>query len=125
MFQIERKKKKKKKKKKKDAYKLGEPISIIDKDDMFKSGVNMGWNPICYNQRRCYLPRRENRLCKEFFPNGRSVNHKKLKNMIIQMGSLILFVLRFYGPVKPIGSCRVRSVNLTTRLLGRFRPLSG
>ena len=30
-----------------------------------------------------------------------------------------LFVLRFYGPVNPMGSCRVRSVDLTTRLLGR------
>ena len=37
---------------------------------------------------------------------------------------LILFVLRFYGPVNPIGSCRARSVGLTTRLLGRFSPLS-
>ena len=36
-----------------------------------------------------------------------------------------LFVLRFYGPVNPIGPCRARSVYLTTRLLGRFSPLSG
>ena len=35
-----------------------------------------------------------------------------------------LFVLRFYGPVNPVGSCRARSVYLTTRLLGRFSPLS-
>ena len=34
-------------------------------------------------------------------------------------------VLRFYGPVNPMGSCRVRSVYLTTRLLGRLSPLSG
>ena len=33
--------------------------------------------------------------------------------------------LRFYGPVNPMGSCRARSVYLTTRLLGRFSPLSG
>ena len=32
---------------------------------------------------------------------------------------LVLFVLRFYGPVNPMGSCRARSVYLTTRLLGR------
>ena len=32
----------------------------------------------------------------------------------------VLFVLRFYGPVNPMGSCRARSVYLTTRL-----PLSG
>ena len=36
-----------------------------------------------------------------------------------------LFVLRFYGPVNPMGSCRERSVYLTTRLLGRHSPLSG
>ena len=36
-----------------------------------------------------------------------------------------LFVLRFYGPVNPMGSCLVRSVYLTTRLLGRLSPLCG
>ena len=36
-----------------------------------------------------------------------------------------LFVLRFYGPVNPMGSCRVRSVYLTTRLVGSLSPLSG
>ena len=36
-----------------------------------------------------------------------------------------LFLLRFYGPVNPMGSCRARSVYLTTRLLGRLSPLSG
>ena len=35
-----------------------------------------------------------------------------------------LFELRFYGPVNPMGSCRARSVYLTTRLLGRLSPLS-
>ena len=35
-----------------------------------------------------------------------------------------LFVLRFYGPVNPMGSCRARSVYLTTRLLGRLSPLT-
>ena len=34
-------------------------------------------------------------------------------------------VLRFYGPVNPMGSCRARSVYLTARLLGRLSPLSG
>ena len=33
-------------------------------------------------------------------------------------------MLRFYGPVNPMGSCRARSVYLTTRLLGRLSPLS-
>ena len=36
-----------------------------------------------------------------------------------------LFVLRFYGPVNPMGSCWARSVYLTTRLLGKLSPLSG
>ena len=36
-----------------------------------------------------------------------------------------LFVLRFYGPGNPVGSCRARSVYLTTRLLDRLSPLSG
>ena len=36
-----------------------------------------------------------------------------------------LFVLRFYGPVNPMWSCRARSVYLTTRLLGRLSPQSG
>ena len=40
-------------------------------------------------------------------------------------GCCILFVLRFYGPVNQMGSCRARSVYLTTHLLGRLSPLSG
>ena len=42
-----------------------------------------------------------------------------------QVIALWLFVLRFYGPVNPKGSCRAQSVYLTTRLLGRLSPLSG
>ena len=34
-------------------------------------------------------------------------------------------MFRFYGPVNPMGSCRARSVSLTTRLLGRLSTLSG
>ena len=37
----------------------------------------------------------------------------------------VVVVLRFYGPVNPMGSCRARSVYLTTRLLGRLSPPSG
>ena len=33
-------------------------------------------------------------------------------------------MLKFYGPFNPMGSCRVRSVYLTTRLLGRLSTLS-
>ena len=40
-------------------------------------------------------------------------------------GDVCLFVLRFYGPVNPMGSCRARSVYLATCLLGRLSPLSG
>ena len=38
---------------------------------------------------------------------------------------VLVFVLRFHGPVKPMGTCRMRSVYLTTLLLGRLSPLSG
>ena len=47
------------------------------------------------------------------------------RNLLIFFASKYLFVLRFYGPVNPMGSCRARSVYLTTRLLGRLSPLSG
>ena len=33
-----------------------------------------------------------------------------------------MFVLRFYGPVNPIGSCWAQSVYLTIHLLGRLSP---
>ena len=36
-----------------------------------------------------------------------------------------LFVLRFYCPVNPMGSCQARSIYLATHLLGRLSPLSG
>ena len=50
------------------------------------------------------------------------INMHLEKRIIFHTG---LFVLRFYGPVNPMGSCRARSVYLTTRLLGRLSPLSG
>ena len=52
---------------------------------------------------------------------------KRCRKLIFKMAAVvvILFVLRFYGPVNPMGSCRARSVYLTTRLLGRLTPLSG
>ena len=46
-------------------------------------------------------------------------------NDALCLTSLFVFVLGFYGPVNPMGSCRARSVYLTTRLLGRLSPLSG
>ena len=36
----------------------------------------------------------------------------------------VLFVLRFYGPVNPMGSCQAWLVYLITHLLGRLSPLS-
>ena len=44
---------------------------------------------------------------------------------LVCVGCACLFVLWFYGPVNPMGSCRARSVYLTTHLLGRLSPLSG
>ena len=35
----------------------------------------------------------------------------------------ILFVLRFYSPVNPMGSCQAQTVYLTTLLLGRLSTL--
>ena len=36
---------------------------------------------------------------------------------------MCLLVLRFYGHVNPLGSCRARSVYLITLLLSRLSPL--
>ena len=49
------------------------------------------------------------------------LNNRPLRGQLIHTR----FVLRSYGPVNPMGSCRERSVYLTTRLLGRLSPLSG
>ena len=38
---------------------------------------------------------------------------------------LDLFVLRFYGPVNPMGSCQAWSVYLTNLLMDRLSPLGG
>ena len=46
-----------------------------------------------------------------------------IKFYAVMIRGIYLFVL--YGPVNPMGSCRARSVYLTTRLLGRLSPLSG
>ena len=57
---------------------------------------------------------------KRFFSNLSTVFDNEYAYILV-----CLFVLRFYGPVNPVGSCRARSVYLTTRLLGRLSPLSG
>ena len=46
-------------------------------------------------------------------------------NSVFYLLFYFLFVLRFYGPVNPMGSCQAWSVNLSSLLLGRFSPLSG
>ena len=48
-----------------------------------------------------------------------------IKSNVVRVSVFLFFVLRFYSPVNPMGSCRARSVYLTTRLLGRLSPLSG
>ena len=56
------------------------------------------------------------------------VSYHDVKISIFKYGKYIdicLFVLRFYGSVNPMWSCRAQSVYLTTRLLGRLSPLSG
>ena len=61
-------------------------------------------------------------LIKWFEENYMQANPDKFQAICVGKN---LFVLRFYGPVNPMGSCRARSVYLTTRLLGRLSPLSG
>ena len=55
---------------------------------------------------------------------GMSNSNQSINNMAKHSG-VCLFMLRFYGPVNTMGSCQVRSVYLTTRLMGRLCPLSG
>ena len=46
--------------------------------------------------------------------------------LLLQFSSFVsLFVLRFYGPVTTMGSCRAWSVYPTSLLLGRLGLLSG
>ena len=45
------------------------------------------------------------------------------KNQTLEL-VVCLFVLRIYCPVNPMGSCRARSVYLTTPLLSRISPIS-
>ena len=56
--------------------------------------------------------------------NDFSFRNKALTAKLLRQAIVCLFVLRFYGPVNPMGSCRARSVYQTTRLLGRLSPLS-
>ena len=53
------------------------------------------------------------------------IQKPKMQEFSSLLMTLCLFALRFYGPVNPMGSCRARSVYLTTHLLGRLSPLTG
>ena len=63
-------------------------------------------------------------MCERLIGNSYITAEYKCNIQLFQV-TVSLFVLRFYGPVNPIGSCRARSVYLTTCLLGRLSPLSG
>ena len=56
--------------------------------------------------------------CKSYQDNGRAI----MKGSVQFVCVVYIEVL---WPSQPIGSCRARSVYLTTRLLGRLSPLSG
>ena len=65
----------------------------------------------------------------KFSKGHKSKKKKKFRFFFSKVNWVIYFVylivLRFYGPVNPMASCRAQSVYLTTLLLGRFCPLSG
>ena len=56
--------------------------------------------------------------------DNEAVHNEVMSWTLPPAGFVRLFLLRFYSPVKPMGSCRARSVYLTTRLLGRLSLLS-
>ena len=62
-------------------------------------------------------------LCirRQFARNARTCFLGKIR----KMSPICLFVLRFYSPVNPTGSCWAWSVYRTIPILGRLRPLSG
>ena len=59
-----------------------------------------------------------------FFCLKRRAKYDFLKDVESTVVLFCLFVLVFYGPVNPMGSCRAWSVYLTTCLLGRLSSLS-
>ena len=62
----------------------------------------------------------------KMYPAFPIILYSKTPEMVMGINAVYvnLFVLRFYGPVNPMGSCRAWSVYLTTCLLGRLSPLS-
>ena len=76
----------------------------------------------CQNQEVPGLP--SSNIWKSWWLNF-FTHFQKLTSIFLNSHLWSLFVLRFYGPVNPFGSCRALSIYLTTRLLGRLSPLSG
>ena len=64
--------------------------------------------------------------CGHLFPFSYCQFHTAAAGLVCLLVKKVnLYVLRFYSPVNPMGSCRAWSVYLTTRLLGRLSPLCG
>ena len=62
----------------------------------------------------------EKQTNKQKYKKKKKKKKKKKHTHTHTQNVVCLFVLRFYGPVNPMGSCRARSVCLTTLLLGRL-----
>ena len=68
-------------------------------------------------------------ICKQWRPWSDAVFcgvwvSKEFKSLNIYGKYCIVFVLRFYSPVTPIGSCKVWSVYLTKLFLGMLSPIT-
>ena len=59
-----------------------------------------------------------------FFVEKKKKNKKKTLRAMLYHQNECLFVLRFYGPVNPSGSCQAQFTQ-PHLLLGRFSPLGG
>ena len=53
------------------------------------------------------------------------LNESSGKAVALHMAMALFVCAEVLRPSQPMGSCRARSVYLTTRLLGRLSPLSG
>ena len=85
----------------------------------FGKGVTQKGNNL-FSERAKFFPSRINPFSEEL-----PMQESKQELKTVSSPFKCLFVLRFYSPVNPIGSCRAWSVYLTTHLLGRLSPLSG
>ena len=55
----------------------------------------------------------------------KAISNTQMENVLTKGLLVCLFVLRFYGQVNPMESCRALSVYLTTLILSRLSPFSG